>query len=96
MVQGKLGHSPREVYDGIRSSAVASLLLHKSKAAIASDGPLSAGLLLQDWMVILAAHYIQNCCKEENGGGYCDLEVVWHVSNDSGYVSLSFDYSDIE
>lgn len=76
MVQGKLAHSPREVYEGIRSSAVASLLLHKSQAAILSDGHQRAGLVLQDWMVILAAHYIQNRCKEESGGAPCESEVT--------------------
>ncbi|GMH33418.1 hypothetical protein BSKO_01252 [Bryopsis sp. KO-2023] len=81
-LQRRIAENPGDVYQGVKSGAVASLLLHKSRAAVKTEGQYRAALLLQDWLVILAANYMQN--KTVSHGG--------HLSETTqGDFSLPFD-----
>lgn len=59
-MKGRLASTPADVRNGIRSSTIACLLLHKTMSAVKSEGRYKASLLLQDWMVIQATNCIRD------------------------------------
>lgn len=53
-------HLPREIYEQLRSEVVVNFLMHKVMVAVKAEGLLKAAVLLQDWLIILAASFAKN------------------------------------
>ena len=59
-VQIGVSMKPMEIYEGIKSEVIVAFLLHKVLVAIKAEGTMKAAVLLQDWLIILAASYISD------------------------------------
>jgi len=63
----KLGATPKEVYASADAEAILALLQHKIVRASLEEGIAEGQLLLQDWLVILTAHYNEHFGLAEFG-----------------------------
>eukprot|EP00193_Tetraselmis_chui_P003922 CAMPEP_0177762252 /NCGR_PEP_ID=MMETSP0491_2-20121128/6244_1 /TAXON_ID=63592 /ORGANISM="Tetraselmis chuii, Strain PLY429" /LENGTH=846 /DNA_ID=CAMNT_0019278291 /DNA_START=238 /DNA_END=2778 /DNA_ORIENTATION=+ len=59
-VQVAIARSPAEVYNFADAESILALLMHKIVRACQDEGLAEARSLLQDWLVILLAHYNNN------------------------------------
>ena len=55
---------PAEIYEKINSDVVTAFLMHKVMVAAKTEGVLKAAVLLQDWLIILAASYKRHVPSE--------------------------------
>ena len=63
-VQVNISMVPAEIYEKIHSDVVVAFLMHKVMVAAKTEGVLKAAVLLQDWLIILAASYKRHVPSE--------------------------------
>ncbi|XP_009783888.1 protein transport protein SEC23 D [Nicotiana sylvestris] len=68
-LQFGVAHSINEIYDGVDSEVVLSLLVHKVILASLEQGVREGRMLLHDWLVILTAQYNDACKLIQSGHG---------------------------
>ncbi|CAD7704802.1 unnamed protein product [Ostreobium quekettii] len=56
-IQAQVARNPVEIFNSANAESIICMLLHKVLAATEKEGKQQAALLLQDWLVILAASY---------------------------------------
>ncbi|GKB53739.1 transport protein Sec24-like protein [Tanacetum coccineum] len=68
-MQFGVAHNMNELYDGVDSEVVLSILVHKVILASLSEGVREGRMLLHDWLVILTGQYNEACKNAPNEFG---------------------------